>query len=315
VIPSSRSALPGARTGIAIGVEVRDALARGAPVVALETTLITHGLPRPQSLETGRRLEAAVREEGATPATVGVVGGELCVGLEPAGLERLARGPAEKIQARGLALALARRASGGTTVSATMRAAAHAGVRLLATGGIGGVHRGGELSLDVSEDLEELRRSPVAVVCAGAKAILDLARTLERLETLGVPVIGSRTGELPAFYSASSGLALPRLDGPEEVAELLRAHWEGLGERGGVVIANPPPAASALAASEVEALIEAALIEAARQGVRGKELTPFLLAELDRASGGRTVACNIELALANARLAARVARALCTATP
>jgi pseudouridine-5'-phosphate glycosidase len=303
-----------ARGAIALGAEVREALAARAPVVALETTLLTHGLPYPRNLETGRMLEAAVRGEGAVPATVGVVAGELRVGLDPAALERLARGPAEKVQARGLALALALRQDGGTTVSATIRAAARSGIQVFATGGIGGVHRDVLQSFDVSEDLEELRRSPCAVVCAGAKAILDLPRTLERLETLGVPVVGYRCDELPAFYTRSSGLPVPRLESPEAIAALLRVHWDLLEERSGVLVVNPPPVEDELPAAEVERWIAEALLAADRDEVRGKALTPFLLAELERLSGGRSVRCNVALLEANARLASRIALALCAET-
>jgi pseudouridine-5'-phosphate glycosidase len=303
-------AAPTGPRGLRVGAEVAAGLAARRPVVALESTVITHGLPYPANLDAAQRLEAAVRAEGALPATVGVVGGNLAVGLAADELERLARGPAEKIQARSLALSLARGVDGGTTVSATMRAAASAGIRLFATGGIGGVHRDVNDTLDISEDLEELRRSPVAVVSAGAKAILDLPRTLERLETLGVPVLGHACDELPAFYTRRSGLPVPRLEGPRELAAVLRAHWEGLGERGGVLIVNPPPAEHELAAEEVERWIAHALETALKRGVRGGALTPFLLRELDRLSGGASVRCNVALLEANARLAARIAIAL-----
>ncbi len=295
---------PAAQAGpraLRVGAEQAAALAAGQPVVALESTVITHGLPFPQNLEAARRLEAAVRAEGALPATVGVVAGEL---------ERLARGPAEKVQARMLALAVARRIDGGTTVSATMRLAAHAGIRIFATGGIGGVHREVLESFDISEDLEELRRSPVAVVSAGAKAILDLPRTLERLETLGVPVLGHRCHELPAFYTRRSGLPVPRLEDPAAIAVVLRAHWEALEERGGVLVVNPPPEQYELPAEEVERWVALALAAARERGVRGGALTPFLLGQLERLSGGASVRSNVALLESNARLAARIAIAL-----
>lgn len=293
-----------------IDPEVARALAEGRPVVALESTLICHGLPRPRNHHLARAVEAAVRAEGAVPATVAVVDGAVRLGLDDATLQRLAEAEGvAKCSPRDLPLAMARGGLGATTVAGTIRVAAALGVRVMATGGIGGVHRGGETSLDVSADLFELARSGVAVVCSGAKIILDLPRTVEVLETLGVPVVAFGTGEFPAFYARASGLPVPRLDELEGLAAVVRAQ-AALGWPSGLVIANPPPAELALPRSELEAWIGEALTEARARGVRGGAETPALLAALARLSGGRTVALNEALVLANARLAARLAAAL-----
>lgn len=291
--------------------ELQQALAAGAAVVALESTLIAHGLPWPHNLETALALEAEVRAAGALPATIAVVDGSATIGIDAGQIERIARAGSRvaKLSRRDLGWAIAAGATGATTVAATMAIAARAGIRVFATGGIGGVHRGGEASLDISADLHELARTPVAVVCAGPKAILDLGRTLEVLETLGVPVIGYRTDRLPAFYCADSEFAVDhRIDEPQQLAELMRAHWQ-LGAGGGILVANPVPAPHALPRAEVEAAIERALAEARAQGIAGKALTPFLLARINDLSAGRTLATNIALVLNNARLAAAVARA------
>ena len=290
---------------------VADAVAAGAPVVALESTVIAHGLPQPRNLETALRLEALVRDAGAVPATIGVMAGRVVVGLSTTEVEALADADAvTKVSRRDLAYVVAGGAMGATTVAATMIAAAAAGIAVFATGGIGGVHRGGEASLDVSADLAELARTPVAVVCAGAKAILDVPRTLEVLETQGVPVVGFGTDRFPAFYVRDSGIAVAaRVDSADAAAAVIAAHRR-LGLGGGLVIANPPPAAQAMAASEVEALIAAALAAAAAAGVHGKDVTPFLLDQLARASNGRTLETNIALLEDNARLGARIATAL-----
>ncbi|HEX6013904.1 MAG TPA: pseudouridine-5'-phosphate glycosidase [Geminicoccaceae bacterium] len=289
--------------------EVAQALSSGQPVVALESTLICHGLPRPRNLELARAVEDAVRAEGAVPATIALVDGRVRVGLDGATLARLAAADGvAKCSPRDLPVVLARRALGATTVAGTIRIAAAAGVRVMATGGIGGVHRGGERSLDVSADLFELARTGVAVVCSGAKVILDLPRTLEVLETLGVPVVGFRSGSLPAFYARESGLPLPRIDDFAGLVELLRAQAT-LGWPSGLVIANPPPQVLAVAGAELEAWIADALADARRRGIAGRDETPFLLAELARHSDGRTVAVNEALVLDNARLAARLAAA------
>jgi len=288
--------------------EVADALARGAPVVALESTLVAHGMPWPHNLETALALEADVRAHGAVPATVAVVEGRLLAGLGATQLESLARGGAAvaKASRRDLALLVARGESGATTVAATMFVAALAGIRVFATGGIGGVHRGADKSFDISADLLELARTPVAVVCAGAKSILDLALTLEVLETHGVPVLGWRTATLPAFYVRDSGLALDRrVDTLEEVAAVMHAQWAlGLG---GIVLANPIAAEHELPRARIDAAIEQALADAAARGLAGKATTPFLLERVASLTGGDSLAANIALVRGNAVLAARLA--------
>ena len=290
--------------------EVRDALASGRAVVALESTIIAHGLPRPRNLEVGRLLEDTVREGGAVPATIAVLDGTIRVGLDEAGLQRVANEDMPKLSRRDLGLALARGGSGATTVAATMIGAHLAGIRVFATGGIGGVHRGAETSFDVSADLDELAQTPVAVVCAGAKSILDLPKTLEVLETKGVPVIGYGTDELPAFYTRTSGLALTqRADTAGEVAGIL-AMQERLGFPGGAVVAVPIPPEDALDPDTVAGWIDAALAEAERQGVSGKAVTPFLLQHLADATGGKALDANVALARNNARVAAAIASAL-----
>ncbi len=290
--------------------EVAAALAAGRPVVALESTVIAHGLPYPHNFETALKMEAAVREEGAVPATIGVFDGRLIVGLSSKQIELFAthRNIAKASRA-DLSPLLAAGLPGATTVAATLFTAARAGVRVLATGGIGGVHRGGEQSLDISADLTELARTPVAVVCSGAKAILDLSRTLEALETLGVPVVGYATNEFPAFFSRESGLPLEhRVNTPGEAAHLMRTHWE-LGMSSGIVFANPAPAEDAVSRSELESWIDGALDSAEALGLRGKGVTPHLLQELARQSGGRTLRANVALLIENARAAARIAAA------
>lgn len=296
--------------------EVADALHHGRPVVALESTLISHGMPWPQNLETALGVEAAVREHGAVPATVAVIGGRMKAGLAREDIEALARqGPSvPKASRRDLPFLLAAGvgpAMGATTVAATMIVAALAGIRVFATGGIGGVHRGAASSFDISADLQELARTPVAVVCAGAKAILDLKLTLEYLETQGVPVIGFGTDELPAFYSRASGLKVNRrLDTPGQIARVLQAKWAA-GLQGGVVIANPIAAEHEIPHERIEGYVAQALHEAQQQGVEGAAVTPFLLARVSALTGGASLAANIALVLANARLAAHVAAALC----
>jgi pseudouridine-5'-phosphate glycosidase len=293
--------------------EVAAALESGRPVVALESTLIAHGLPWPLNLETARAAEAAVRAEGAVPATIAVCRGRPAVGLDGAELEHLARGSGvRKASRRDLAAAVVRGEWAATTVAATMALAHAAGVRVFATGGIGGVHPPagpGARPLDVSADLYELARTPVAVVCAGAKSILDLPATLEVLETLGVPVLGYRTDEFPAFYLTTSGQPVSaRVDDPEGAAALLRAHWELSGA--GVVLAQPLPAETAVAPDALADALLRAEGEASEARVCGAALTPFLLHRLALATGGRTLQANQALVLSNARLAARVAGAL-----
>jgi pseudouridine-5'-phosphate glycosidase len=287
--------------------EVAAALSRGEAVVALESTLICHGIPRPRNLELALAVENAVRAEGAIPATVALLDGRLRIGLDEAELRRLAMmDGVVKCSTRDLAWVLAARLPGATTVAGTIYAAARAGIHVMATGGLGGVHRGGEASLDVSADLRELARSATAVVCSGAKSILDLPRTLELLESLGVPVLGLGTTQLPAFYASESGLTIPALRDVDAAAEMLRRQ-AALGWPSGVVLANPPPAELAMTAESVERLVGEALAACRAAGVAGKDETPFVLAHMAKASGGRTVALNEALVLANARMAGRIA--------
>ena len=289
--------------------EVREALAAGRPVVALESSLIAQGLPVPHNLETAIAAEAAVRESGAVPATTALDDGRLVVGADRALLERLAdpERTVAKAGSRDLGPLLARRALASTTVSATMRAAHLAGISIFATGGIGGVHRGAASSFDVSSDIDELAATPVAVVSSGAKSILDLPATLELLETRRVPVVGYGVDELPAFYSTTSGLRVPhRVDGPEAAAAAIAAHWRIPGA-GGLLLVQPPPADLALDAAEVDAWIAEALRDAEAGGIRGGAVTPHLLGHLSRASGGRTLRVNIGLIVNNARTAGAIA--------
>ncbi len=297
-------------TTLFIREDVAGALHAGRPVVALESTVIAHGLPRPQNLETARAMEAAVLEEGALPATIAILDGRLVLGLSSEQLATFAvTDGIAKVSRADLAAAVAARQTGATTVAATMLIAARAGIRVFATGGIGGVHRGAELSFDVSADLPEIARTPVAIVCAGAKAILDLPRTLEFLETVGVPVAGYRTSQFPAFYVEDSGLRLQsRVDAPTEAAALMRIHWQ-MGLTSGIVFCNPPPSGSALQKQDVDAWIAQALQAAAAAGIRGKAVTPYLLDFLAKASQGQTLNTNIALLVNNARVAAQIAKA------
>lgn len=291
--------------------EVRAALDAGAPVVALESTIVTHGMPHPHNVATARAVEAVVRENGAVPATIAVVEGRIRVGLPDDVLDWL--GTARdvlKLSRADLPHAVAAGLHGSTTVAATMICARLAGIEVFATGGIGGVHRGVEATLDISADLDELARTPVAVVCAGAKAILDLPRTLEYLETRGVPVVGYGTDRFPAFWSRDSGLPAPiRLDTPQALARLIRAK-AALGLEGGVLVANPVPEADEIPAAEIGPAIEAAVGEAAAQGIKAKAVTPFLLSRLLELTGGRSLSTNIALIRNNAAVAARLAVAL-----
>ena len=290
---------------------VRDALAAGHPVVALESTIITHGMPYPQNVETARAVEAIVREGGAVPATIAVLGGRITVGLDDAALDRLGSASGVfKASRRDLAAVVVAKADASTTVAATMAVAARAGIAVFATGGIGGVHRGAEVTFDISADLVELSRTPVAVVSAGCKSILDIVKTLEFLETQSVPVVGYGTGEFPAFFARTSGFKLDhRFDTPEEIAELIRTERR-LGSTSGILVANPIPEADALDAAEMEAEIRVALREAEKAGVAQKEVTPFLLKRLHTMSGGRTLGPNIALIKNNAALGAKIAAAL-----
>lgn len=291
--------------------EVTAAQAAGAPVVALESTIVTHGLPWPQNLETARRVEAAVRAAGATPATIAVLGGRVHVGMEDAQLEALARATdVAKLSRADLAVRLALMADGSTTVAATMICARLAGIAVFATGGIGGVHRGVEATMDISADLDELAKTAVTVVCAGAKAILDIPRTLEALETRGVPVIVYRADAFPAFWSRDSGLPAPlRM---ETAAQIARAHRmrAALGLEGGQLVANPIPLEAEIPMAQIAPLIDAAVADAAAQGISGKAVTPFLLGRMLQATEGRSLTANVALIESNARLAAEIAIAL-----
>lgn len=284
--------------------EVQDACAEGAPLVALESTLLTHGLPSERADDVAEVLEADVRSQGAVPATIALINGDFVVGLNAADRARLLEGPTRKASVRDLAVASVRGGLWSTTVAATATIAHRVGVRLFATGGIGGVHRGAEHSYDESADLTVLSRVPVAVVSAGVKAVLDLPRTAERLETLGVPVVGYRCDELPAFYYARSGLSLTiRVESTTEIAAMVGAQLDHVG--GGILVVQPPP--RAIEASVIEAQIEDAVASAARQGIRGGDVTPHLLAALRVASEGDVIDVNIELVRANATLAAQIA--------
>lgn len=296
---------------IDLAPEVRAAREAGAPVVALESTIVTHGMPHPQNVATARAVEAEVRRNGAVPATIAVVAGRLRIGLPDEVLDWLGTAPdVLKLSRADLPYAVAAGKHGSTTVAATMICAHLAGIRVFATGGIGGVHRGVEATLDISADLDELARTPVAVVCAGAKAILDLPRTLEYLETRGVPVVAYGTDRFPAFWSRDSGLPAPlRLDTPEALAALIRAK-DALGLAGGVLVANPVPEAAEIPAAEIAPRIEAALAQAWEAGIAAKAVTPFLLARMLELTGGRSLATNIALVRNNAALAARMAVAL-----
>jgi pseudouridine-5'-phosphate glycosidase len=296
--------------------EVSAALRDGRAVVALESTIIAHGMPWPRNVETALAVEATVRAGGAVPATVATVDGELRAGLTAAEIERIGRGGRDvaKVSRRDLPLVVARRGTGATTVAGTMIVAALAGIRVFATGGIGGVHRGAQTTFDVSADLQELARTSVAVVCAGAKSVLDLALTLEYLETHGVPVIGFRTDRFPAFFSRDSGFGVDaRLDEAAAIARVMKAKW-GLGLDGGIVIANPIPDAHELPRERIERATAQAVQEARDRNVTGKGLTPFLLARIEALTGGDSLDANVALVTSNAQLAAGVAVAY-TALP
>ena len=289
--------------------EVIEAEQRRSPIVALESTVLTHGLPRPQNLQLAHDMEKAVRDQGATPATIGFLDGCLHIGLSEPELDRLANEQnALKVGPRDVATVISKKVSGGTTVAGTMLASQHANIKVFATGGIGGVHR--ESSFDISADLQALAKIPMIVVCAGAKAILDLPATLEYLETMSVPVVGYGTDEFPAFYSRESGLDVSvRLDSPQEIVEFAQAHWKA-GLSSAVLVANPVPSADAIPAAEMEPVIEKASKEAQEKKIHGKELTPFLLARISELTEKKSMAANLSLLLNNARLAAQIALAL-----
>ncbi len=299
-----------------ISPAVNRALDSGSPVVALESTIISHGMPYPDNVKTALRVENAVRSKGAIPATVAVLNGNLKAGLSEAEINHLGKTgrAAAKVSRRDLPFALARNIPGATTVAATMIIAEMAGIRIFATGGIGGVHRGAAETMDISADLPELARTNVAVICAGAKSILDIGLTLEYLETLGVPVVGFQTDEFPAFYTRKSGFGVDyRVDTPVELAQVLKTKWE-TGLRGGMVIANPIPEAHEPAFAPIQRATETALGEARATGIRGKEITPFLLKKIGELTGGDSLRANIELVLNNARLAAETAVCYANAT-
>ncbi len=292
-----------------ISPEVAAALAEGRPVVALESTIISHGMPYPQNVQTALQVEATVRENGATPATIAIIGGRLKAGLTAEEIEYFGKkGTAiHKASRRDLAVLCARGEDGATTVATTMIIAHMAGISIFATGGIGGVHRGAETTMDISADLEELAQTPVMVVCAGAKSILDLGLTLEYLETKGVPVIGYGTEELPAFYTRSSGFSVDyRLDSPQELAAAFTAQ-QSMGLKGGMLVTNPIPEEYSMDPAIIQSAIDKALAECKEQGIHGKETTPFLLARVAELTGGNSLASNIQLVLNNAALAARTA--------
>lgn len=286
--------------------EVVRALRANAPVVALETTVITHGLPEPENLKLASDMEAVVRDNGATPATVGVLNGHIWVGMSKEQVQNLAHlNPTHKISRRDFGYVISRQEGGGTTVAATLIAAHTAGIRVLATGGIGGVHRGA--SFDVSADLHELSQRPLIVVCAGVKSILDLPATLEVLETLGVPVIGFQTDDFPSFYAQSSGMPVQmRAETPREVAEIAAAHWN-VGLESAVVVVAPIPDDAALPEQEMESAVNQALIDASKQKIQGKDVTPFLLARVSALTGHASLKANLALLLNNAKIAAQIA--------
>lgn len=296
---------------LSVSREVGEAVRSRRPVVALESTIISHGMPYPRNLETAREVEQVVRDAGAVPATVAVVDGRFHVGLSADELELLATAKVvAKASRRDLGVILARRTLAATTVATTMLGASFAGVRVFATGGIGGVHRGVGETWDISADLQELARTPVAVVSAGVKSILDIAKTLEYLETMGVPVYGWKTDEFPAFYSRRTGLSVPhRVEGPDDLAAALDAAW-ACGLAAGALVANPIPEDAELEHGYIERVIERALAESREQGVHGRNLTPFLLARIVELTGGRSLDANIALVKNNARVASMIASSL-----
>ena len=295
-----------------IAPEVAQALAEGKPVVALESTIISHGMPYPQNVETALQVEQVIRENGAVPATIAIIGGRLKAGLSKEEIDHLGKAghAVAKASRRDMPSIVARGIDGATTVTTTMIIAHMAGIKVFATGGIGGVHRGAETTMDISADLEELGQTPVMVVCAGAKSILDLGLTLEYLETKGVPVMGFGTDELPAFYTRKSGFGVDyRVDTPEELAAMFKAQRE-LGFKNGMLVTNPIPEEYAMPKEVIDAAIEQALKESVEQGVKGKETTPFLLARVSELTGGDSLDSNIQLVFNNAKVAALTAVAL-----
>ena len=296
-----------------ISPEVQKALAEGKPVVALESTIISHGMPYPKNVETAMLVEKTIRDNGAVPATIAIIGGRLKAGLSPEEIEYLGKSGRKvaKVSRRDLAAIVARGADGATTVTTTMIIAHMAGIKVFATGSIGGVHRGAETTMDISADLEELASTPVMVVCAGAKSILDLGLTLEYLETKGVPVIGYGTDDLPAFYTRRSGFGVDyRVDTPAQLAAMFKAQQE-LGMKGGMLVTNPIPEQYAMDKEVIDAAIDQAVKESKEQGIHGKETTPFLLARVVELTGGDSLESNIQLVLNNAIVASKTAAELC----
>jgi pseudouridine-5'-phosphate glycosidase len=291
--------------------EVQAARAAGKPIVALESTIISHGMPYPQNVQTAREVEQVIRDAGAVPATIAIIDGRICIGLASEQLELLGQSKdAIKVSRRDLAYVLSQKKLGATTVAATMICAKLAGIEVFVTGGIGGVHRGAETSFDISADLQELAQTGVAVVCAGVKSILDIGLTLEYLETHGVPVVSVGQAAFPAFFTRDSGFTADfQLDTPEEQARFIRTKWQ-LGLEGGVVVSNPVPEAAAMKNEEIDTIIAQALREAGQQGVKGKAVTPFLLARIKELTGGRSLATNIALVKHNALVGAKLAVAL-----
>lgn len=292
---------------LTISAEVTRALDFGAPIVALESTVITHGLPQPQNLELARNMEQQVRDAGATPATIALLDGKIRIGLSDEELIRLSKSDSVlKVSHRDFATAMVKKTNGGTTVAGTMFASQLAGIKVFATGGIGGVHK--ESSFDISTDLQALANTPMIVVCTGAKSILDLPATLEYLETVGVPVVGYQTDEFPAFYSRESGLNISvRLDSTKEIADFAKAHWN-LGMDSAILVTNPVPESEAISKSEMEPIIANASAEAIAQGIHGQALTPFLLSRISELTEGKSLKTNLALLINNARLAAEIAK-------
>ena len=295
-----------------VSPEVKEAIAAGKPVVALESTIISHGMPYPQNVETALNVEKIIRDNGAVPATIAIIKGRITVGCTHEEIEYLGKKglAVTKASRRDLPVLLSRGEDGATTVTTTMIGAALAGIRVFATGGIGGVHRGAETTMDISADLEELAQTPVMVVCAGAKSILDLGLTLEYLETKGVPVIGYKTKELPAFYTTHSGFQVDyRLDTPQEIADAFRVKLD-CGLTGGMLVTNPIPDEYAMDLDYINQNIDAAIAEAKELGIHGKETTPFLLDKIQKLTGGSSLKANIQLVYNNARLGAEIAKSL-----
>ncbi len=298
---------------LSVSDEVLQALKDGKPVVALESTIISHGMPYPKNVETALQVEQVVRDNGAVPATIAIIQGKMTVGISPEQIAYLGKKglAVPKASRRDLPVLLSTGQDGATTVATTMIAASLAGVRVFATGGIGGVHRGAETTMDISADLEELSQTPVMVVCAGAKSILDLGLTLEYLETKGVPVIGYQTKELPAFYTIKSGFSVDyRMDTPQEIAKAFQAKFD-CGLSGGMLIVNPIPKAYAMDFNEINEAIDKALIQCKELNIHGKEITPFLLDKIQKITGGKSLESNIRLVFNNAALGAQIAKSLC----